>query len=140
VTGYRSSYFRHDCAGEAGCYVRTLPSWDDLIECFPRGIRPTDVDGMVEINGHVLFLEQKQAGAHLQEGQRRAFLSLAEHDGVTVVVFRPGRRSELEVLILDGTPPVGYQPVDRAWLTDWLRGWAQAADSADRPRGARVGG
>lgn len=127
MTGYMCSHFRHDCSHK-GCYLGQLPSWDDLLESFPRGIRPTDVDGMVEINGHVLFLEEKSAGVPVGAGQGRALRQLASRPDVTVVVFRPGVRSDLEVLIFDGSPPVGFQPRSRDWFKDWLHNWSEVAD------------
>lgn len=128
MTGYRCKHFRYDCQ-QRGCYIDLLPSWDDLIEVFPRHIRPTDVDGMVEINGHILILEEKTQGKPLDNGQRRALKALTERPHTTVVVFRPGSVSDLEVLILaNGATPEGYQRVSRDWFRGWLRAWARAAD------------
>lgn len=126
MSGYGSSYFRHDCT-ERGCFLAGQTSWDDLIACFPRGIRPTDVDGMVEINGHHLFLEEKRAGQTLENGQRHALAALARKPRTIVVVFRPGITSELEVLTMPN--PKGYQPTSRAGLQHLLRSWAAYADS-----------
>ena len=126
MTGYRSKFFRHDCAD--GCYVENLPSWDDLIECFPRRIRPTDIDGFVEINDHLLFLEEKCAGRGPDPGQRKALAALATRPRVTTVFFRPGSASELEVLIFPN--PEGWKPVTRSWFKDWLRAWVTNAERA----------
>lgn len=131
MTGYRSSFFRHSCRS-AGCYVDSLPCWDDLIECFPRKIRPTDVDGFVEINGQFLFLEEKQAGAGPDEGQRIALRRLASLPGVTVAFFRPGKASDYEVLIFDGEPAQGWRPCSKHQFFAWLRRWAQRADEMPR--------
>lgn len=117
-----SAHMRHNC-GLTGCYLANLPVWDEYIECFPRGIRPTDIDGMVEVDGRFLFMEEKGQGVPLPEGQRVALLRLAKFHDVTVVIFRPGRKSELEALIFDGSEPRGFQPYTRdqfkAWLSDW---------------------
>ncbi len=138
VTGYSSSHFRHSC-DRNGCYYKSLPCWDDLIDCFPRRIRPTDVDGMVEIGGRFLFLEEKRAGVAPDEGQRRALLRLSRQRDVTVVFFRPGKSSELEVLIFGQGDPQGFQPCTREEFRAWLRGWALAADSPFSPREVRLG-
>lgn len=127
MTGYRSKFFRHSCSG-AGCYIAGLPCWDDLIECFPRKIRPTDVDGFVEINGRFLFLEEKQEGVGPEEGQRRALKLLANLPGVTVAFFRPGRASDFEVLVLDGTEAQGWRPCSQAQWFAWLRRWVRDAE------------
>lgn len=128
VTGYRSSFFRHKCA-TAGCYIDQLPCWDELIQAFPRKIRPTDVDGFVEINGRFLFLEEKQAGKGPDEGQRTALKRLATLPGVTVVFFRP-LSDGLETLIFDGDEPRGWMPCSHNQFYAWLRRWAQRADLA----------
>lgn len=120
---------RHDC-GLRGCYLEQLPPWDDYIECFPRNIRPTDVDGMVEIDGRFLFMEEKQAGVPLQTGQRIALRRLADFHGITVVIFRPGVTADLEVLIYDGSPPQGFQPYTRDQFKSWLTNWALGAPEA----------
>lgn len=130
MTGYNSSHFRHHC-GQRGCYIKQLPNWDDLISCFPRGIRPTDVDGLVEINRNFLFLEEKSAGAGLLEGQRRTLRNLSQVEGITTVCFRPLRdapATDLEVLIFSQAVPDGWQRRSRTWLKDWLRDWAANAD------------
>lgn len=96
VTGYRSKFFRHSCEG-SGCFFQSLPSWDEFIEQFPRGIRPTDVDGLVEINDSFLFLEQKGAGVPLPTGQFLAFKRLASRPRVTV---RPAADDTYDVMVL----------------------------------------
>lgn len=126
MTGYRSKFFRHNCDDRQACYVESLPLWDDLIECFPRNIRPTDIDGMVEINNHFLFLEEKSAGKHIEEGQRRALQNLAARQDVTVILFRPGAKSDLEVLMFP--EPNGWEPRSRDEFKTWLRDWAASVD------------
>lgn len=130
VTGYRSKYFRHTCMD--GCYYEQLPDWSDLIdECFPRRIRPTDIDGMVEINGHFLFLEEKRCGVGPDEGQRRALRKLSRRKGITTVFFRPalpGDADKLQVLIFDQCDPEGWQDRTRGWLKEWLADWCASAD------------
>jgi hypothetical protein len=143
LTGYRSEHFRWNCRVK-GCYYEQLPDWDDLIACFPRSIRPTDVDGMVEINGNTLFMEEKGPSVGLHEGQRRALLSLSRRPGITTLFFRPLARevSDLECLVLGQGPPAGWQMRSRDELKQWLRDWSEQADrlpclvSSPEPDGA----
>lgn len=136
MTGFRHSSFRHRCESN-GCYIEALPWWNDIAECFPRGIIPTDIDGMVEIGGHILFLEEKSIGKHIDEGQRKALKALSSKDNVTVVVFRPGLKSEMEMLVFrEGTSTDGWQKVTRVDFLEWLRHWAFRADSS-RPESLR---
>lgn len=127
MTGYRSLHFRHDCKTR-GCIIESLPYWDDLIAAFPRNIRPTDIDAMVEINGHFLFIEQKSAGVALENGQRRALLALSEQPNTTVLIMRPvnDAGSVLEILMYPN--PTGYLTVPRESVISWLHAWAQNAE------------
>lgn len=132
MTGYRSKFFRHDCACR-GCYIEQLPSWDDLIEAFPRRIRPTDIDGLVEVNGHILVLEEKCAGKGPDEGQRQALKVLSELPRVTVIFFRP-LADGLELLTYPS--PNGWQPITRDDFKAMLRRWAEHAEANPRKRAA----
>lgn len=128
VTGYRSQRFRHQCA-DSGCYIASLPDWGELIKCFPRGIHPTDVDGFVEINGHLLFLEEKQEGRGFDtDGQRLALRALSRLPRVTVIVFRP-IGEDIETLIFAGEYASGWQRRTQPEFLDCLRQWAIRADS-----------
>lgn len=133
MTGYRSQFMRHDCGigvAVGNCYFDTLPSWDYLIDCFPRGIRPTDIDGMVEMNGSFLFLEQKGEGVPLQTGQLLAFKRLAELPKVTVVIFRPRGAQDFDVMALPS--PAIWEPVTRADFVSRLQRWTRNADDQGR--------
>ena len=48
---------------------------------------PTDIDGMVEKNGHFLFLEGKSWRASLTGGQEIALRALSRQPKTTVIVF-----------------------------------------------------
>ena len=62
--------WRWDCE-KSGCFAvrgkARLEQWDD---CFPGKIGMSDVDGVVEINGRVLFCEWKPGFDDLPTGQR----------------------------------------------------------------------
>lgn len=133
MTGYRSKFFRHECQSR-GCYVEQLPDWQNIIDCFPRNIRPTDIDGMVEIGGRFLFLEEKQAGKSPDEGQRIAFRRLSMLPGVTVCFFRPGTASDFEVLTYNGERPTGWQPNTEHEFHGRIRRWAELADDQHNGR------
>lgn len=130
MTGYRSKDLRHSCPTD-GCYVEKLPCWDDFNEAYPRAIRPTDIDGVVEINGSFLFLEEKGPGVPLQFGQMLMFRRLAERPNVTVVVFRPmtaGTYDDgLEIYVLP--KPAMWEPVTAAQFKARIKAWADRADS-----------
>lgn len=136
MTGFRCSKFRWDCSMN-GCYHDSLPDWEDICTTvFPRGIYPTDIDGMVEINGHILFIEQKGPGVAIDTGQRLAMRHLANlSPKVTVVFMRPGKASDLEVLIYHRDhEATGFRPCTRDDFLTWLRGWAERADTQKTPQ------
>lgn len=130
MTGYKSKDLRHDCP-TSGCYIDKLPNWDEFIEQFPRKIRPTDVDGVVEINGHFLFLEEKGPGVMLQFGQMLMFRRLAERPNVTVVVFRPKTAGTyddgLDIYVMPR--PATWQSVTSEQFKARLKAWADKADA-----------
>lgn len=128
MTGYRSSFFRHSCE-QRGCYIDGLPCWDDLIEAMPRSIRPTDVDGFIEINGQFLFLEEKGAGKHLEEGQRKALRALTTWPGHTVLCFRPKTGGDHEFLVFKDGEGSGWRECSRSQLKAWIRNWCVRADA-----------
>lgn len=84
------------------CYVKKhMPDWDILRGCFPRNIRPTDIDGAVEINGHILFLEWKGKGASLTHGQQIMFCMMTKHapkQQVLIIYGEPGHPEEFQVI------------------------------------------
>lgn len=137
MTGFRSSGLDHACDSK-GCYIEQLPWWDDLVECFPSGIGPTDIDGMVELNSRFLFLEEKSAGVGIKNGQRLALKRLCTLPGVTAVIFRPGKESDLECLVFSATeallpgwePYDGFRPHTRNEFHVWLQEWSYQASAS----------
>ena len=110
-------------------------------DVFPRGIRPSDVDGEVEINGRLLRLDWKRPGcAGPSGGEFYTAKNLAKERGdVTVFVF--GRGSEVEALDVfmpyrepgwsEGVRTsrvTGQFEANREDLRTLARVWAAAAD------------
>lgn len=132
MTGYRSKLFRHSCEGGKKCYYAALPEWDDIVDCFPRKIHPTDIDGMVEMNGQFLFLEEKGCGVSLDTGQRLALKRLSTNPNTTVVVFRPGGSKDMQVMIFRAGESTGFRDCSRAQFLHWVQRWARDADNTGR--------
>lgn len=105
-----------------------------MAPAFPGLIRPTDVDGMVEISGWVLFIEQKSAGVDLKPAQWWAFRTLAALPRTTVLVIRPVRGSDeamerkvfAEVDSVDWPEPE-WTVTSKAELAASLKAWATRA-------------
>lgn len=128
---------RHKC-GPGSCYKELyLPDWGILDGCFPRDIKPSDIDGVVEINGHLLFLEWKKPPASLTTGQRRMFerqTLRARRQQVLVIYGELGKPARLE-LIQHGKTRFN-QPCDMEFLRWHCEHWAQYADSLPSVRPA----
>jgi hypothetical protein len=110
-------------------YMDTHWDWACLDGCFGSGIRPSDVDGIVEVNGHFLLMETKSPSAHLSIGQRRMFLAFP---GLVIVVWgEPGAPKEM--LVLDHGDEV--RPLGTATLDDFrkrVRAWFLYANGCPR--------
>ena len=94
--------------------------WDILDGCFGKGkIRPSDIDGVVERNGHFLFLEAKPQGKELGTGQRILFERLAAKPDITVLVLWGEKEQPEEMWI------VGFdkQPCTLEDVRHYCRRW-----------------
>lgn len=131
MTGYRCKELRHQCRRD-GCYLDALPNWDEIINCFPHRIRPTDIDGMVEINGHFLFMEEKSAGKGLDTGQRIALKRQSCNPNTTVLVFRPGGSKDMQVMVFRDGESDGFKDCTKSQFLHWIQRWARTADDAGR--------
>jgi len=78
---------RHICEHD-GCFVKVLtPDWGFLDNSFSGKIRVGDIDGVVEANGHGLFLEWKSAGASIPLGQEIMFKNLSRSTNNRIIFF-----------------------------------------------------
>lgn len=137
---YDPTEMRHKCA-ERGCFIEAQPDWSWIKESFTRGVRPTDVDAFVEVDGSFLFIEGKGAGAPIPNGQRIALKRLAQQDYITVVVLRysPGD-AEAEWMVWGdcrylARPTDGFTKVSLQHVQAWMRHWYERARDL---RSARV--
>ncbi len=68
-------------------YDRGVWDWSILNGCFGTSkISPTDIDGCIERNGRKLYLETKQPGAPIPDGQMYTLLSFVNDDGNDVII------------------------------------------------------
>ncbi len=62
--------------------------WEFENDCFPRKIRPTDIDGFTEINGYPLIQEHKSQNQEIPYGQEEAYKRIcARNNNFLVLVF-----------------------------------------------------
>lgn len=121
---------RHKCT-EGNCFKeRYLPDWGILKDCFPRGIMPSDVDGIVEVNGYVLMLEWKTPGGALSTGQRIMFESMTRDSKKirVLVIFGPKGEPQHIQLFQNGKARF-KQKVDLEFLRWYCEEWALFAEN-----------
>lgn len=107
--------------------------WSVLSGCFGNGIKPSDIDGMVERHGYFLFLEAKPVGGRMSGGQQIALRLLSKKPLVSVVVFC-GDRSAVpplvtEVALIIGGEVYAIAPADLEFLRRVVWHWYQSADA-----------
>jgi hypothetical protein len=77
---------RWDCA-EKGCFnVKCRPKIEEFADCFPGNIKMGDIDGAVEINAQLLWLEWKGRPGLLRTGQRIMYENVTRQEGHIVFV------------------------------------------------------
>lgn len=117
---------RWDC-WKRGCYKDQLPDWSIFNDCFPRGIRVGDVDGIVEVGRRFLMLEWKHdKSVSLPEGQRKLLRRFGRPPNA--VVCLRGTIDDLQWLIFDGSDPRGWEDVSLDDVKAWIKRWAADAD------------
>lgn len=122
---------RWDCS-RRGCFNEVKrPKIEVFDECFARGCAFGDVDGVVETNGHFLFLEWKEPGAPVPIGQRILHQRLTEaSDRITIAIVN-GDAHTMEVCAVSFVhlgrfyPP---RPCDLTGLKALFRGWFERKD------------
>lgn len=90
-------------------FTGAIWDWGILNGCFGGSISPSDIDGMVERNGHFLYLEAKGPRAQLKWGQEIAIKSRVR-DGLSTFVIvwgEPGEPEKIRVYY-----PAPYLRVD----------------------------
>jgi hypothetical protein len=128
---------RHQC-GPDGCYMDTLWDWSPFNDCFgDSGIRISDLDGMVERNGHFLILDGKRVNPagerEIRNGHRRLYKRSAIR-GDTVIVFHGYPPTDIRFVRqwLPGGEFIQERPCDLAELKDLVAQWFIKVDRIDK--------
>lgn len=126
---------RHQCGKDGeNCYMDTLWDWSPFNDCFgDSGIKISDVDGIVERNGHFLILDGKRPNLRgqreISDGHRLLYRRLAIF-GVSVIVFHGQPPSDVQYIRqwLPGGEFVQERPCDLDGLRDLVAEWFVRAD------------
>lgn len=104
---------------------------------FPRGILPTDIDGLVEINGHFLLMEFKHEDAlrtgRVPKGQYFMLARLIDTKSFTVFMVGTNERSHPSILQIlypstSSKPRALIDPIDENGVYEQCQKWAQWAE------------
>lgn len=96
-----------------GCFNKVRrPKIEEFAECFPGSIALTDVDGVVEINGKLLFLEWKTSSHEIPTGQAILFERLFDKE-----------KYDALVLVVDGDASTMEVRSYQFWFRDIISGW-----------------
>ncbi len=117
-----------------GCYLKQLPNWGMLDDCFPGRISVSDIDGVVEIGGRFLFLEWKRPRVALTTGQRIMFQNMVKTGVITVFLINgdPETSTPEQIVIFGRKGAAHPEPCDCVKLQQLCAKWAKWAK---RPNG-----
>lgn len=130
---------RHDCAKD-GCYKEIcIPDWEIFDGCFDsksNKIKVSDVDGCVEINGNILWLEWKRKLSELSVGQKMLYCSFTSNSArqVVLVIVGPLDSPERYCVFSNGKQHE-WHLCDREILRQRMKGWAERHSTKKRPAG-----
>lgn len=102
-----------------------------LDECFPRGITFGDIDSMVEINRHFLFIEWKVGNQEIPTGQWVALHRLASQPRVTVWAVWTDENREVTHGLDLSRRSAQRGPITLDGLRAAIRAWVASSEAAN---------
>lgn len=118
---------RWDCAAR-GCFnAKKRPKIELFAECFPGRINFGDVDGVVEMHGHALFLEWKEGPQSFGVGQRLTWERLTRAGTQTVVCVAGDAEAMVvtHMAFFHGGRFFPWRPATLAAVKDAMRRWVR---------------
>jgi len=116
-------------------FMGSLWDWGILNGCFGNTkIKPTDVDGLVERNGHFLVLEAKRPGVKIKAGQWWTINALRNTGLFTTIIIWGERNQPEQMQVIYPIPYAPKQP-EKAGITelrDIVSRWFQYAEKKRR--------
>lgn len=103
----------------------TVIDWGEILfgAELPRGIQPSDIDGIIEINNHFLVMEVKHPREGTKDGQRLLLERLAKRRGFTVIRIVRGDDGVEEIYnyktkIAKSTTPLEFIALVERWASE----------------------
>lgn len=110
-------------------YLDGVWDWAILNGCFgDTKIKPTDLDGMVERNGHFLVIECKSPGVPVKQGQAMTFNRLVATGMATVMIVWGEQNQPESLQILSPSKTEFIDPCDLDLFRSQVYGWFLYAD------------
>ncbi len=111
-------------------YMDALWDWGFLDRCFGKTrIKVSDVDGAVERNGHVLFIEAKPPFKDISVGQAIMFSQFAQNGFTVLVVWGPTNEpAQMQVWIPHVANPLKRVQASQSHVQEFVRKWFVWAD------------
>ena len=111
-------------------FMDALWDWGFLDQCFDHGIRVSDLDGIVERHGHLLFIEAKPPKKAISNGQYRMFGELAAQGFSVLVIWgETDKPSEIIYWTPHVRNPSDKMKADQAYIFEFVRRWFVWADT-----------
>lgn len=113
-------------------------NWDDYFKglwnlrlfkgCLGGNVKPTDVDALIERNGHFLLFEGKSPNSPIPEGQRILFDALLAKGSFTILIGwadldgdgLPARTDQIQVWPDEPKTPADYEDIQKFVKWWWL--------------------
>ena len=118
---------RHNCKTH-GCYIKTqTPDWGFLDNSFSGKIKVSDIDGVVEVKGHLVFLEWKGIGVPTPEGQDIFFMNATRINNITVFLIEGDAQESIvkSIKVYKNGEIVKEVEADNATLKRFCTFWEQ---------------
>lgn len=113
----------------AKLYMAGLWDWGVLDGCFGNTkIKPTDIDGCIERKGRKLYLETKQPGASVPQGQMWTLLSHVDDGHTLMIIWGSDKNVETIHLYTPFEGPIVYENAGMARLRWLVKEWFALAN------------
>ena len=131
-----------NCKEGENCYKdQVLPNWNVFNDCFTgTNIKISDVDGVVERNGHFLFMEVKQNTKNIRLGQRILYERLTDNtDHISVLLlYAQNVSSDMDIqeyaVFRNGEMTQDWTPTNTEQMKGYVSAWFQRVSNQSKNR------
>jgi len=121
-------------------FVAGIWDWGFLEPCFKgTRIRPSDLDGVTEHNGHTLFIETKAPGVTIPRGQEIMFKAWQQDGNTVFVIWGHANHAEaIQIYWPIGGSVTAILPCDNAGVADYVSRWFAYARKSPKHKNGRT--